>query len=126
MCAMDGTHLWLGGITVDEQPRIEILRQPQSVYRMRYETDDRKTNLFAEDLDLAASLPSLSINSMSVVVEDNDSSDLPNGACCSKSAERETKRRKKEYVTVKVRKTRLFIICKKWFLFFFFNKSFNN
>ena len=92
--------IWLNGITVAKQPWIEIVRQPQSVYRMRYETDDRKTNLFAEELESnSASSPSLSTDSMSIA-EDNDSSDLP---CSSKCQEKESKKRRKDYVTVKVR-----------------------
>lgn len=40
---------------VSEQPsaqqlvELKIVRQPNSVYRMRYRTDTRQTNLFADD-----------------------------------------------------------------------------
>lgn len=113
--------IWFNGITVAEQPWIEIVRQPQSVYRMRYETDDRKTNLFAEELELnSASSPSLSTDSISIA-EDNDSSDLP---CCSKPQEKETKKRRKDYVTVKVRSNFLHFL--RIVPLFSINSFFNN
>lgn len=120
----------------ENRPRIELVRQPQSVYRMRYETDMRKTNLYAES-SFTSSSPSFSMiesvggdvggggsgsslgttsvmatasnyiysSSSSSNFNDDYSSDSSNEATGGGAAacEKEPKRRKREFVAVKVR-----------------------
>lgn len=100
----------------ENRPRIEILKQPQSVYRMRYETDNRKTNLFAESFSdmMDTNIDMLGDDSSS------DSSNEPFMAAAATpaavvsastslaasagltSSGVDSKRRKREYISVKV------------------------